>query len=270
MALLTFGKKNKNLIADDIGTVTGTIGSDLASISVDTSSIHNFLNKDLNIPKEEKEPEPKKKEEEWIWVEGYKGTDKDMCCRGCYYSLGVRYDMGEDAKIEECESGFHLCRDLKDVFSYYSVGDGNRYFKVKALVRKNDYETYNKLIYGSYLGYHRRDKLAARSIEFVSELTADEIFETLVGARTREYVVNGSVVNFKEFTKNDKKKAIDIGIDKTWIEICHRKLIRLGYSKAFAAYIIHLGRFESAYAVGTQEDLSMDVKVMLIFDGFKK
>ena len=26
-------------------------------------------------------------ENEWVWVEGYKGTDKDMCCRGYQYEL---------------------------------------------------------------------------------------------------------------------------------------------------------------------------------------
>lgn len=25
---------------------------------------------------------PSSPKEEWVWVEGYKGTDKNMCCRG--------------------------------------------------------------------------------------------------------------------------------------------------------------------------------------------
>ena len=88
-------------------------------------------------------------EEEWIWVEGYKGTDKDMKCRDFQYGLGVQYDMPEDQEIQECESGFHLCLYLSDVFHYYEVGCGNRFFKVKALVRKVDKESYLSLRYYS-------------------------------------------------------------------------------------------------------------------------
>lgn len=208
----------------------------------------------LNIPnEEEKEPEPEIKEEEWIWVEGYKGTDKDMCCRGYQYELGKRFDMDEDAKIEECESGFHLCRDLVDVFGYYKVRDNNRFFRVKALVRKSDYEHYGFVT--SKFGWNRLDKLAAKSIEFVSELTVDEICEAHISKQI-----------IKEFTKTDKKNVIAVGSRSVWNDICQRKLVKLGYSKAFAQYIIKNDKYEAAYAVGTQEDLSMDMKVMLIFN----
>lgn len=121
------------------------------------------------------------KTEEWIWVEGYKGTDKNMKCRDFQYELGKQFDMPEDEEIEACNSGFHLCRDLADVYSYYDIGNGNRFFKVKALVRKEDYDRMEResSIYMFSL-YSRHDsKLAAKSIEFISELTPDEIFETL-------------------------------------------------------------------------------------------
>ena len=248
------GTNSIEIHANTSGIGYGTIDpTTLGTISID-SSLKSYLNKKLHIPKEEKEPEPETKEEEWIWVEGYKGTDGDMCCRGYQYELGKRFDMVEDAKIEECESGFHLCRDLKDVFGYYEVGGGNRYFKVKALVRKKDFDMYGKRIIG-YISLRCVDKLAAKSIEFVSELTVDEICEAAI-----------TKFNVKEFTKNDRKHVLAVGIEPVWNEICHRKLVKLGYSKAFAQYIIKNGKYETAYAVGTQEDLSMDMKVMLIFD----
>ena len=116
--------------------------------------------------------EPK---EEWIWVEGYKGTDKDMKCRDFQYTLGAQYDMPEE-DIKECTSGFHLCLKLDDVFSYYDVGKANRFFKVKALVCKSDVDQYGTREYGYYQVY-RRDKLVAKSIIFISELTQDEILK---------------------------------------------------------------------------------------------
>ena len=44
-------------------------------------------------------------------------------------------------------------------------------------------------------------------------------------------------------------------------------LISLGYSEAFTQYLVDNGKYEKAYAVGTQQDLSMDMKVLMILKG---
>lgn len=189
-------------------------------------------------------PEP---EEEWIWVEGYKGTDKDMKCRNFQYELGVQYDIPEGQKIQECESGFHLCLSFQSVFNYYNVGYGNRFFKVKALVRKTDKEQcqIKKVYYGA------GDKLVAKSIIFTSELTCDEILQYFNAV--------------KSLPENYKKLAIDISIDYAIGQYKIDTLIEDGYSEPFAAYITNIGKFEKAHALGSQNDLSMDVKVLSIF-----
>lgn len=189
-------------------------------------------------------PEP---EEEWIWVEGYKGTDKDMKCRDFQYEFGMQYDMPEGQKIQECESGFHLCLYLSDVFNYYRVGNGNRFFKVKALVRKADRENYRfKNFY-----YGGLNKLVAKSIIFTSELTCDEILQYFD--------------DVKNLPENYKKLAIDVSIDYAIGQHRINTLIEDGYSEPFAAYITSIGKFEKAHALGSQNDLSMDVKVLSIF-----
>lgn len=53
----------------------------------------------------------------------YKGTDKDMKCRGFQFDLGKEY-VEEEAKL--CEKGFHGCEYPLDVFSYYAPAD-NRF-----------------------------------------------------------------------------------------------------------------------------------------------
>ena len=50
---------------------------------------------------------PVETKDEWIWVEGYKGTDKNMCCRDYQYEIGKQFDMSDDEEIKECSSGFH-------------------------------------------------------------------------------------------------------------------------------------------------------------------
>lgn len=202
----------------------------------------------------------KTKNEEWIWVKGYKGTDKNMVCRDYQYELGKQFDMPEGADIEECSSGFHLCKDLKDVFHYVYIQNGNRFFEVRALVRKADcdrYGTVNLLrdtrtyYYGGTPIY---DKLVAKSIVFISELTPDEVFAPMGDT-------------YKDWSTEDKILAMEVGCAPVAGNINTRKLIALGYSETFARYIVDKKRYDVAYAVGTQEDLSMDMKVAFIMRG---
>lgn len=50
----------------------------------------------------------------------YKGTDKDMKCRGFQFDLGKEY-VEEEAEL--CEKGFHGCEYPLDVFAYYNPAD---------------------------------------------------------------------------------------------------------------------------------------------------
>ncbi len=226
-------------------------------------------------------------EEEWVWVDGYKGTNSEMVCRDQQYEIGKTYVMPEGSEIEACKSGFHLCLGIIEVFKYYSIGHGNRFFKVRALVRKSDLDKMAKPIDRissdwalesmfvmpsfksvldpngglSFVATGTEDKLSAKSIEFVSELTVDEIFE-------KTYA--------NKWSKKDKKRALIEGLRNVKQEITARelekkkkkqeeKLVALGYSRPFAVLIIDEGKYDKAYAVGTQSDLSMDMKVLTIF-----
>lgn len=186
---------------------------------------------------DEKEMPPK---EEWIWVEGYKGTDKDMKCRGYQFSLNSKYDMPEGEAINLCHSGFHFCLNLPSVFGYYPISDNNRFFKVNALVRKSDY---------NYVKDSLNNKLAAKSIIFTSELTNSEI---LIGDTYADY----------DDTEKDLIRAFGINHVTRLRQV--GMLTKLGYSGPFAELIIKEGYFDIAMAVGSQSDLSMDMKVFMI------
>ena len=54
----------------------------------------------------------------------YKGTDKDMKCRGFQFDLGKEY-VEEEAKL--CDKGFHGCEYPLDVFTHYAPAD-SRFF----------------------------------------------------------------------------------------------------------------------------------------------
>ncbi|MFN1845104.1 hypothetical protein ACK2FW_20045 [Clostridioides difficile] len=125
----------------------------------------------------ELEKEKKKSEEdEWVWVEGYKGTDENMKCRDFQYKLNKTYSMnGED--VDTCEYGFHLCLDLEDVFDYYDLNLSNRFFKVKALVKKADKNEYGKVytLPDMIPFTYEISKIAAKEIIFLAELTFEEL-----------------------------------------------------------------------------------------------
>ena len=58
----------------------------------------------------------------------YKGTDKDIKCRGYQFTPGV--EAVED-RAELCEAGFHACEAPLDVLGYYPPGAGSRYFEAE-------------------------------------------------------------------------------------------------------------------------------------------
>lgn len=216
---------------------------------------------------EQKKAEEEAKKEEWIWVEGFKGTDAKMICRDYQFEMYEQFDIPEGREIVDCECGFHFCKDLKDVFPYYDIGNGNRFFRVRALVRKEDYENYGKLYKTSHYPSNtlfyipligtERNKLAVKSIQFLYELTPDEVFSTF----DKEADVH---------TWDTEKKALAMKHSLNYVRNIERinELIALGYSKAFAEYIVmNTTKFNKAKAVGSQTGLSMDMKVLYILKG---
>lgn len=208
------------------------------------------------------EPEPVKPAEEWIWVEGYKATDKDMKCRDYQYTLGEQHDMPDDAEIKECESGFHLCKDLDAVLGYYPIGNSNRFFKVRALVRKSDYERYGGCSIDNHHYVHTSnglsissvfDKLVARSIIFERELTPDEILS--------------GQLDVNQWSDKNKQLALSVNINHARKHMQADELVELGYSQTFALLVANAGndKYELAKSVASQPDLSMDMKCWMIF-----
>lgn len=211
----------------------------------------NSVRERIEIKKPEEAPE------EWVWIKGYKGTNKDMRCRDYTYELNKQFNMDEDAKIEVCDNGFHLCKELKNVFGYYDVGGGNRFFEVSALVRKKDDEMGESVMSAPYgfKSYFREDKFVAKSIIFVRELDVDEVFASL------------DPDQYTDWTHEDKVEAMKTGTQAVRNRKRKQKLVKLGYSEPFAAYLASNGKFDVAYAVGSQPNLSMDMKCLFIFEG---
>ena len=200
--------------------------------------------------------------DEYVWVKGFKGTDKGMRCQDYQYELGKQFDLDEDVEPVVCSKGFHFCKSLENVFRHYKIGDGHRFFEVEALVRKSDldpkkkdYAKYTNVVQSLYhTSSHYDDKYAAKSIRFIRELTVDEVFESVTDSDVREW------------DEAQKKRAMETSINTVRRDIRAFELCAAGYSPAFAKYIsIDEGRYETAMAMASLTDVSMDVKVMAIF-----
>lgn len=98
-------------------------------------------------------------EMDWIWVDAYKGTDANMCCKDKQYVMGVE-DVYGDKVVLGCK-GYHVCTDLKHCFKTYDYNFSNRFFRVQALVNANAYEYRNP----------NNTTLVAKAIRFVEEIT---------------------------------------------------------------------------------------------------
>ena len=242
--------ENKMNIKETLNQIYGT------SISTNTTIKDNITQEDImnTINTVEKD--------DYVWVKGFKGTDKDMRCQDYQYELGKQFDLDEDVEPVVCFKGFHFCKSLENVFRHYKIGGGHRFFEVEALVRKSDldpkkkdYAKYANVACRSYYpSSHYDDKYAAKSIRFIRELTVDEVFESITDSDVREW------------DEAQKKRAMETSINTVRRDIRAFELCAAGYSPAFAKYIsIDEGRYATAMAMASLTDVSMDVKVMAIF-----
>ena len=126
-----------------------------------------------------KKKEEKLQEGEWVRVKGYKGMKEDMKAHYDFqYELGKTYTVEDPDSVAICEYGYHFSLNLKDVFRYYDLVNNNRFFKVEALVRKKDYDEYGKT-YTTTIFSDRVDKLVAKEITILEEVSTEEMFEEI-------------------------------------------------------------------------------------------
>lgn len=168
----------------------------------------NSNNHELNKCNDsEKESDIELEVDEWILVEGFKGTTKDMICRDTQYEINKKHTY--EGKVELCGSGYHFCKDLKKVFEYYSISNGNRFFKVKCLVSKKQWESDN-------------DKFTAKEITFTEELGYKELESFIL--KKYPYIKN----------ETDWNDINELGIEKFYKKYYMSIMLEAGYGEVFS------------------------------------
>ena len=222
----------------------------------------------ITVPKESTIPDETVSEaaepQNWIWVEGVKCVKKDMkpFYGDIQYEVGVMYEMPKE-EVKCCQSGYHFCRTLQDLWNYsiFRVGNGNRYFKVRALVNEQEYNKYGEFenIPGSYMGSTRRiDKFAAAAIVFTEELTTKEILEAFY-----------STSKNCPLPEKYEHLIIEQSYSDAIVQMELDNLLEDGYSEIFAKQIVSENRYHLAHAIASQEGVSMDMRVWYIYTNKK-
>jgi hypothetical protein len=107
------------------------------------------------------------------------------------------------------------------------------------------------LIPGIFFADRVIDKLVAKSIIFLQELTVEEIFE-YIGDRD-------------EFTLEEKNQALKIGLDKVRMNKKVNELVNLGLCEPVAIRLLKSHKYEIAKDILQQDGMSLDAKMMIIF-----
>ena len=217
------------------------------------------------VPKESTTPDEPVSEaaepQNWIWVEGIKCVNKDMTSfyGDMKYEVGVMYEMPKE-KVKCCQSGYHFCPTLSDLLNYaiFNVHEGNKYFKVRALVNEQEYKRYGEFekIPGPFntCSTRRIDKFAAAAIVLTEELTTKEILDAFYSASKNKRLPEKYEHLIIEQSYFDALTQMEID-----------NLIEDGYSEIFAKQVVAEDKYHLAHAIASQEGVSMDMRVWYIY-----
>lgn len=226
--------------------------------------LKNITNDDTNDDKEpevesqetselelELEPKPVK----WIEVEGYKGMDKDM--KGRYnfqYEVGKTYKVKNPDLVKTCAYGFHFSLNLNDVFNYYGLTSNNRFFKVKALVREEDYNEYGEKD-GIYSFSQIIDKLAAKEITILEEVSTEEMFKEIKR-------IHNCTIMIDKLEIADMKEIYQKGVMFVLVKKCSNIMKeKIGVKDAFVHLLLkELTNREKLVLIGTSLALYDEIK----------
>jgi hypothetical protein len=207
------------------------------------------------------------KEDQYEWVEGYKGTDRNMQCNEYQYEFGKVFE--HEGEVSLCSSGFHFCRNLNDCYSYYPLLE-NRFIKVKALVNiseekriiEKELEDRKK----GWLYYCEKDsKRVTSEIEFISELSYEDFIP---------YIKSN-------FCLVENKKEYDELIKGNYELVCRNKFLDFmksnGFSDVFAIVMFNkngsdnsLKSIMECVQILIEEKVSRDMLIYLLFTQFFK
>lgn len=211
-------------------------------------------------------------QEEWVYVEGIKGMTEDMKGYDNFqFEVGKTYI--KDGLIEICKNGFHLSLNLEDVLHHYGICKGNRFFKVRALVRKKDLDEYGTITEVDIFFYGKqkiiKNKLVSKEIEILEELSDEELFEEYKEMKSGKSKWIEDIDDFKYCRKHGENKLAEaklnvklivLGINELLVNILTKDFDSVKSREIFVDYVEALSK----------ENISRDMFIYLIIEEQKR
>ncbi len=211
-------------------------------------------------------------QEEWVYVEGIKGMTEDMKGYDNFqFEVGKTYI--KDGLIEICKNGFHLSLNLEDVLHHYGICKGNRFFKVRALVRKKDLDEYGTITEVDNFFYGKqkiiKNKLVSKEIEILEELSDEELFEEYKEMKSGKSKWIEDIDDFKYCRKHGENKLAEaklnvklivLGINELLVNILTKDFEDIRSREMFVGYVEALSK----------ENISRDMFIYLITEEQKR
>lgn len=155
-------------------------------------------------------------------------------------------------------NGFHFCKDLDDVFRYYPFDFHNRFFKVKALVKKEEYD--NRLFAA----------LAAKEI-----ILYEEVFPEYEEVKQYLKCTSKRYHEPYQFTEEDFNGAKEMGKEVYFKNKFITALVKLGHSHLLSELVVEQCSCDVAYMkhiidVATalkDEEVSRDMTAYILLGG---
>ena len=211
-------------------------------------------------------------QEEWVYVEGIKGMTEDMKGYDNFqFEVGKTYI--KDGLIEICKNGFHLSLNLEDVLHHYGICKGNRFFKVRALVRKKDLDEYGTITEVDNFFYGKqkiiKNKLVSKEIEILEELSDEELFEEYKEMESGKSRWIEDIDDFKYCRKHGENKLAEaklnvklmvLGVNELLVNILTKDFNDIKSREIFVDYVEALSK----------ENISRDMFIYLITEEQKR
>ena len=211
-------------------------------------------------------------QEEWVYVEGIKGMTEDMKGYDNFqFEVGKTYI--KDGLIEICKNGFHLSLNLEDVLNHYGLCKGNRFFKVRALVRKKDLDEYGTVteIDNFFYGKQKiiKNKLVSKEIEILEELSDEELFEEYKKMESGKSRWIEGIDDFIYCRKRGENKLAEdklnvklmvLGVNELLVKILTKDFDSVKSREIFVDYVEALSK----------ENISRDMFIYLIIEEQKR
>lgn len=190
----------------------------------------------------------------YMWVDGYKRTDLNMRCKNNFqYEIGKIYSIEGEPML--CKKGYHFCLSLDDCLNYASDlwSQDNRFFHVKGYVKIDDFDSY-----GTIKGFRIMDKLCAKEIMVVSEVSNDELLQA-IKCKYDKVSSFEDLINYKSYDDLIATQIVNILIQYNFTEL---------FSRMYADSVLNkfkkqsIGQIQKKIeAIVLENDVSKDLKV---------